>query len=431
MQTSLDQPLNSLPATRTRPTNARAAVKLLFFLNGALFASWASRIPAVQAQRGLGNGSLGLALLSIALGAVISMPLSGLLMARFGSDRICKYTAILYAAMLPAIVLAPNLTTFIIALFFFGASHGGLDVAMNAQAVDIEKRYGEPIMSSFHALWSTGGLAGAATAGLLAGQGVRPLVHFAIVALLFGAALTLVFPHLLSSPAHSIKDSAKPQPNSTLFSLPSKALLTLGTVALCIMVGEGAMADWSAVYLRNNIGTRESLAAVGYATFSIAMAVGRFLGDRLTSRFGPANMVRLSGGLAAGGLSLALLSGNPAIALIGFGLVGLGFSTVVPIVFTAAGNTPGVPSGVALASVSSLGYLGFLIGPPFIGFAAQFLGLRSALGIIILASLTAVLLAPAVRPRKTSRVRTEDSAAPTPHVTGPARTTVEIAGLKT
>jgi MFS family permease len=176
-----------------------------------------------------------------------------------------------------------------------------------------------------------------------------------------------------------------------------RELLALGTVALCVMVGEGAMADWSAVYLRNIVGTGESLAAARYATFSVAMASGRFLGDYLTARFGPMNLVRVGGSVAASGLLLALVFRHATTTLVGFALVGAGFATLVPIVFTAAGNTRGIAPGVALASVSSLGYLGFLIGPPLIGFAAELLRLRGALGIIVLTSLVAAGFAPSLR----------------------------------
>ncbi len=398
MQAVLHQTLTSLPQVEVRPRTVRWAVRTLFFLNGALFATWASRIPAVQAERGLSNGALGMALLSIALGAVIAMPLAGLLATRIGSDRISKATALIYCAMLPGIVLAPNSVMFVLALFCFGASHGALDVAMNAQAVAVEKRYGEPIMSSFHALWSTGGLAGAAASGLLASHDIKPLAHFVVVALLCGVAVALVFPNLLNAPEGQVSDSGG-QSRNPLFPLPSRGLLALGMLALCVMAGEGAMADWSAVYLRNTVGTGESLAAVGYATFSIAMALGRFFGDYLTARFEPVNLVRAGGALAASGLLLALVFGHAATTLMGFALVGAGFATLVPIVFSAAGNTRGIAPGVALASVSTLGYLGFLIGPPFIGFAAELFSLRFALGIIAVTSLIAAVLAPTLGDR--------------------------------
>ena len=394
-----------LTVAQTRPTviqpqllAARWAVRAMFFLNGALFATWASRVPAVQAEHGLGNGALGLALFDIALGAVIAMPLAGMLITHIGSDRVCRYSALAYGVMLLAVALAPNMLVFASALFFFGASHAALDVAMNAQAVAVEKRYAAPIMSSFHALWSTGGLAGAALGGMLAAHGLKPLAHFTLLALIFGAALVLVFPHFIKAPEEQLRHDTDHE-RIPIFPLPSRGLLALGAVAMCVMIGEGAMADWSAVYLRNNLGTREGVAASGYATFSVAMALGRFLGDYLTARFKPVNLVRWGGTLSAIGIALALVFGHAASALVGFALVGAGFATIVPIVFSAAGNRHGIAPGVALASVSSLGYLGFLIGPPLIGFVAELVGLRGALGILVATSLTAAALAASVRPR--------------------------------
>jgi len=391
----------SCPASTPVPArlrSARLAVAMLFFLNGALFASWVSRIPAVQAMRGFGHGELGLALLAVALGAVIAMPLAGVVTARQGGDRVCWISALLYCAALPALMVAPDTMSFVVALFLFGAFHGALDVAMNAQAVAVEKLYRQPIMSSFHALWSTGGLVGAASGGLFAAQGLTPLAHLSLIALLSVVGAVLILPHLVGNEGESAPSCNAPAG----FSRPTCGLVALGAVALCIMMGEGAMADWSAVYLRKNLQTTEGLAAAGYAAFSIAMAVGRFLGDWLSARFGAVNLVRVSGLLAAMGLSLALFSQESAVALVGFAGVGAGFATVVPLVFSAAGRTKGVSPGVALASVSSLGYLGFLAGPPLIGFAAELFGLRGALGIIVATSLSAVALAPAVGRRKDS-----------------------------
>jgi predicted MFS family arabinose efflux permease len=259
----------------------------------------------VQSARGLGNGDLGLALLAVALGAVVAMPLGGMLTARFGSDRISRITARLYCATLPTLVLAPNTVIFVTALFLFGAFHGGLDVAMNAQAVVVEKFYRQPIMSSFHALWSTGGLVGAATGGVIAAQGLTPLAHLSLVSLVSIAGTFFIVPHL---PESERGNAVLPERAAT-FPRPTRGLVVLGAVALCVMTGEGAMADWSAVYLRNSLRTSEGLAAAGYAAFSIAMATGRFLGDGLSARFGPVNLVRVSGVLAATGLSLALVSG--------------------------------------------------------------------------------------------------------------------------
>jgi len=247
-------------------------------------------------------------------------------------------------------------------------------------------------MSSFHALWSTGGLTGAVVGGLLTEQGLRPLTHFTLVAFLLAGATLVIFPFL--------ETEAKPDgAQSPVFSWPKRGILILGVIALCVMTGEGAMADWSAVYLRNTLGTKESLATAGYAVFSVAMAVGRLLGDRLTERLGAVNLVRSGGTLAALGLATALVCGYAPVALVGFACVGLGFAAIVPILFSAAGHTPGIAPGIALASVTTLGYLGFLIGPPLIGFAAELTGLRWALGLIVATSFTVAAFAPAIAKR--------------------------------
>jgi len=273
---------------------------------------------------------------------------------------------------------------------------------MNAQAVVVEKLYRQPIMSSFHALWSTGGLVGAATGGLIAAQGFSPLAHLSFAALLAMAGTFVIIPRLLQGEKHSEPKEKK----ARKFSLPPRRLLALGVVALCVMAGEGAMADWSAVYLRSQLQTSEGLAAVGYAAFSICMATGRFLGDGLTARFGAVTLVRFSGFIAATGLSITLLFAEPVMALVGFGLVGIGFATVVPSVFTAAGRISGISPGVALASVSSLGYLGFLASPPVIGLVAEGIGLRGALGIIVVTSVTVAVLASVLRDAGDKKSRT-------------------------
>lgn len=381
----------------SEPKPARLAVSLCFFLNGALFASWVSRIPAVQAGLGINHATLGMALFGVALGALFAMPLAGWCAARYGSDRVTQVVSIAYCMALPFLALAPNAGFLTLALFCFGAFHGAFDVAMNAQAVAVEGRYQRPIMSSFHALWSVGGLAGAALGAFIAATGVVPLVHFTAVSLLLGGTLVaFANPRLLSAGKASARDSIGKE-RSVKFKWPPRTLVALGAVAFCIMMGEGAMADWSAVYLRSAAGASEAVAAAGYAVFSIAMAGARFSGDWLSARFGPVALVRLGSGLAAAGLAFALLQGEPVSALLGFAAVGAGFATIVPQVFSAAGRTPGMDPGPALATATTLGYSGFLIGPPLIGFAAEAIGLPGALAIIVVTSLAAIALASNVR----------------------------------
>ena len=368
------------------PRAARLAVAVSFFLTGATFASWAVRIPAVQARLGLSPGELGVALLSTAAGELISMNLAGYLAARFGSRSLTMIASVCLSVMLPMLALAPSLPILAAALLLFGASFGSMNVAMNTQGVAVERRYGRSILSSFHACYSIGGLAGSLAGGLLAAHAVAPLPHFlgiACVALI----LTLSLAHWL------LPAQADAQGAGIAFARITPTLLALGLVAFCVLLGEGAMADWSAVYLHSILGAGAGVAAAGYAAFSTVMAVGRGLGDRLTNRLGPGMMVRLGGLVAAAGLTLALVVRWVPLALAGFGLVGAGFSVIFPLTLSAAGRTSKEVSGTAIATVALCGYLGFLVGPAVIGFGANTLNLRLALGIVVLLSLCAAALA--------------------------------------
>ena len=396
MEATLTRSIATCPrAGASRPVAARVAVATLFFVNGALIATWVSRIPAVQVAQRLSNGTLGLALLAMATGAVIAMPLIGSLTKRFGSDRLSQIAVVAYSALLPWLMATSNKAAFFATLFLFGAAHGSLDVAMNAQAVAVAKRYPHPIMSSFHALFSAGGFVGAAAGGILASTGVEPLLHFAFAALLLGGTAVFACRHLFYADEERGTVSPAATPRMRIPGV-SGGLIALGAVAFCALVGEGAMADWSAVYLRNIVRTTEGLAAAGYAAFSVAMLAGRLIGDWLTSRFRSVNVVRAGGGLSAAGLALALLAPEPTIVLLGLACVGAGLSSVVPIVFTAAGDHAGISPGVALGLVTSMGYLGFLAAPPFIGFAADAIGLRYALAVVVATSALIVALAPSV-----------------------------------
>lgn len=386
------------------PARARLAVTALFFMNGALFASWVSRIPAIQERLHIGHAFLGLALLGMAGGALVAMPLAGKFSSRYGSHRICQIASVLYCLMLPALALAQGKVSLVLALVAFGASHGALDVAMNAQAVLVERQYRRPVKASFHALFSLGGLAGSGLGAALAALGMAPREHYALAALLLGVGgWLLAFRRLLVEtppPALPLEENGdQGKASATLPWSQKRHLAVLGFVAFCVMIGEGAMADWSAVFLRDVVNASEGVAAAGYAAFSIAMALGRFAGDGLTSRLGPVWLVRCSGVLAVLGMGVVLAATNPTLTLVGFAAVGAGFAVVVPQVFSAAGNTAGVASGPAVAAVVSFGYLGFLLGPPAIGVLAELLSLRTALGLILLTSLLLVLLAPSLRRR--------------------------------
>ena len=368
------------------PRAARRAVMSVFAVNGMALGNWFPRIPAVQEDLGLGEGELGIALLGPAVGAIGAMLAVGWLIARFGSRRVTRFSAVALAASLPLPALAPNLALLTLALVVVGAGNGALDVSMNVQAVAVEKRYRRPIMTTFHGLFSAGSLVGGALAGVLAGQGVGATPHLLAVA-------AVLVPVALLASRWLLPAGGDAGPSGPTFARPSRALAGLGVVAFGVLLGEGAIADWSAVYLHDRVETGAGVAAAGFVVFSLTMAAGRFAGDRLTLRFGPVTMVRAGGLLAAAGLALGLLVPEPATVLIGFACVGAGLSSLFPIVLSAAGRTPGIAPGPALAAVSMVGYGAFLAGPPLIGFVAEALGLRGALGLVVLLCAAAAGLA--------------------------------------
>lgn len=364
---------------------ARRAAAVAFLINGMALATLVSRIPAIKQGLGASDGQLGLALLGMAVGAILAFAVAGPLIARFGSRRVTALGGAALCVATPLVATAASPLTLGMLLALFGASKGAMDVAMNAQAVEVERRYGRPVMSSLHGLFSLGGLIGAALGGLMAGLDVSLALHFGGVGVLLGLLLLLSAPHLL--PAQASGASRGPA-----FVLPTRALLGLGVIAVCAFVIEGAMADWSAVYLRGTLGTGAAYAATGYAAFSLAMTLTRFGGDAIAARLGAERVVRWGGLLAAVGVGLALGLGRPAFALVGFACVGLGMAIVVPLVFSAAGRTPGVAPGAAIAAVATMGYGGFLTGPPTLGFLAEAVTLRVALGVLALLGLLIALL---------------------------------------
>jgi MFS family permease len=361
-----------------RPAHARIAIALVFFVNGVAFASWVPHIPTVQLKLGLSPGMLGLALLGIAAGSLVSMPIAGWMVARHGSRIVAVTAALLYCVVTPLPLLAPDLPILALALILFGAANGAMDVAMNAHGIAVERCLGRPIMSSLHALFSIGGLVGAGSAVVVLPLGVSPIAHVGTAALLGFGLIVLANRFLLP---HSV-DIADGGPR---FVLPRGRLLVLGMMAFFILMAEGAMADWTAVYLRTDLGAGAGLAGAGYAVFSLAMAAGRLTGDRLVALFGPVAMVRWGAALAGLGLGAAVLLQDPLAAAAGFGLVGLGLANIVPILFSAAGRTPGVAPGAAIAALTTAGYSGFLAGPPMVGFAAELIGLGGALGVLAIA----------------------------------------------
>ena len=351
---------------------ARRAVSAIFFINGAVLASWVAHIPAVKAEHGIGDGGLGLVLLSMALGSVLTLPIAGWLIARRGSGVMTTAAALAFSLALPLPIISPTVSLAVLTLALLGGCNALLDVSMNTQAVAIEEGYRRPILSSFHGLFSVGGVAGASLASGAMALGIRPVWHVLGVAAVAVAVVAGVAGDFLSS-------KGRPDP---VFVRPPAALVGLGLLTFCGLLTEGAMADWSAVYLHDALGAPPATAATGFAAFSLAMAAGRFGGDALARRLGPRLLLRTSAAVAAAGLGGALLLGRTPAAIVGFGLVGLGIANVIPVLFSAAGRVQGTPRGTAMAAVATTGYGGYLVGPPLIGLAAEGTSLPVALGIV-------------------------------------------------
>lgn len=355
--------------------SARLSVAVMFLINGFVFAAWASRIPVIQQNLQLSAGELGSVLLGTPVGSLLSLPVAGWLTARFGSKYVTVAAAFANCCILPLIALMPSGAALAAMLFLFGSAGDILNIGMNAQAVAVENRLGKPIMSSFHGLYSAGGMLGAASGGLAAEAGLTPWKHFLTAAAVGLVLLSIFYRRLLP-------DDLPAKSHKPLFAKPDALLWRLGLIAFFCMLGEGAMADWSSVFLAEVSRTTAGLSTLGYTAFTTGMVTGRFLGDRLAQRLGQERLIRTSGLLAGSGMSLALLVATPAWVIVGFGMVGLGLATVVPTVYGAAGRSPNMSAGVAIAAVSTVGYTGFLIGPPLIGWIADFSGLRTALVVV-------------------------------------------------
>ena len=384
----------STTAAAHPPRAARRAVLTVFACNGAALSTWFPHIPEIQRKLDLSDGALGLALLGTPIGALLAMPLSSTLIGRFGSRRVTLTAAMILFLSLPLPALAPGLPLLVAALALLGAGNGVLDVAMNVQAVAVEEGYRRPIMSTFHGVFSVGGLTGALVAVAVTSLGVEAAPHLALMAVILAVVvLRVAAPNLLP---HSPAEKAQRDESHGGFAWPSRALLRLGIVAFCVLVGEGAMADWSAVYLRNTLDTGAGFASAGFAVFSSMMALGRLTGDKMTAKLGPVAMLRYGGIIIAVGLGLALVSGNQVAALVGFACVGLGLAAGFPIAISAAGRVPGVASGSALTAVTTVGYAGFLAGPPIIGLLSEVSSLRLALGVVAVLGGVIAILSPTV-----------------------------------
>lgn len=375
----------SIAASRPRHVH-RLAVSASFLLQGLCFSTWASRIPTVQQKLHLSETALGGVLLAVPVGLIASLPITGWLVAKYGSRKMTVIAVLLYSGVLPLLGLAQNTTQLMAALVVFGFGSNMANISVNTQGVGVEAIYGKSILATFHGVWSLAGFMGAALGTFMIGQGIAPLQHFTLMAGIIWLGVALMRPYLVPTDAPSPGD----QP---LFVLPDKSLMLLGILAFCSLLAEGTMFDWSGVYFKKIVLADKAQVGLGFSAFMSMMATGRFIADWFTDKFGRARTLQISGLLTATGLSIAVAFPSLIVASLGFMLVGLGVSSVVPLVYSAAGRSRTMPAGVALAAVSTVGFAGFLLGPPLIGLVAGATSLKVSFAIIACMGLAVAALA--------------------------------------
>ena len=348
-------------------TRNRLAVSLLFLMNGFVTGSWAPKIPEFKDRLGISESVLGLLILMFGIGSLVLMPIAGGYIARVGSQKVVKVTAIILSPLLLLLTLVPNVWAAAIGMFVLGGFVGAMDVAMNANAVEVEKSMRRAIMSSCHAYWSLGGLIGAGIGGfLMARVGVLP--HVFVVTVICLALIAIAWPMILADKPHPA--AAKEKLRLPMTPLP----WLIGIMALFSMVPEGTVLDWGALYLRNELGASVELSGFGFAAFSASMATMRFAGDLVRDRFGAKRTLRICTVTALVGMIIAGTAPNAYIAILGFAIAGVGISNMVPIAFSAAGNMPGLQPGIGLSVATFMGYSGMLFAPSVIGFVAEHTG---------------------------------------------------------
>ena len=371
--------------TIINPRAHRIAISSFFFIAGICFASWASRIPNIKLQLGLSEAALGGLLFALPIGSMSSLPISGWLVSKFGSKKIMQISSLTYPILLIGIGYSYSIVQLAVLLYLFGLFGNMMNISVNTQAVGVEHLYKRTIMASFHGVWSLAGFTGAAIGTIMIGFTISPLIHFIIIAILTSAI------SLIAQSKAIEKDENKT--GSSFFAKPDIVLFKLGLIAFCCMAAEGTMFNWSGVYFQKIVMAPASLITLGYAAFMCSMATGRFIGDKLVANFGKKKILHASGIVIATGLLIAVIFPSLLVATIGFLLVGFGVSSVVPLVYSQAGKSSKLSPGMALAAVSSIGFLGFLVGPPMIGFIAEAFGLQWSFTLIALLGLGTTLLA--------------------------------------
>jgi len=384
------EPSPGLNKSTTNPFIHRAAVGSLFFIQGLSFASWASRIPTIQQKLELNETQLGFVLLALPVGLLTSLPISGFLVSKLGSRKIVLIASVAYSIFLISIGLTTNITQIMAALFFFGLVGNMVNISVNTQAVGVEAIYKRPIMASFHGLWSLAGFTGAAIGTFMIARNIIPFYHFLSAAIIAIIVLAI-------SARYTLQEDHNSENKSKIFVIPDKSLLFLGLITFSGMICEGAMFDWSGIYFQKVVRPSKDWIGAGYTAFMLTMASGRFIADWFAHKFGLKATLQLSGTLIAAGLMLAVIFPSLATALTGFLLVGFGVSSVVPLVYSSAGRSKAMSPGVAIAAVSTIGFFGFLLGPPLIGFIAGIINLRASFTLIAVMGLSVAVLSSFIR----------------------------------
>ena len=382
--------IKSLISPRTSsPKQIRIAVAALFFVSGFGFSSFASRIPSIQQNLHINEAQLGTALFAIPFGLICMLPLTGHLLSRYESRYGLMIGSFFYNVCLCLLGFVTNIWQLMIVLFFFGGSRNLMNIAVNAQSLGVQKLYSKSIITTFHGIWSITGFVGGALGGLMISHDISPAIHFEMVGIICVLMMIIFFKDTIKNDVRQPEEGAK----RILFHFPKGALLKLGVLAFCCMTCEGIMFDWSGIYFQKVVHVSKHNITTGYVAFMCAAAIARFTGDWLVNKIGTRKVLQLCSSFAFVGFLISIAFPYLVSATIGFILIGIGISCIVPLIMAMAGRTSGKSAGVAIASVSTVSYFGFLFGPPLIGYIAQAANLQWSfgLGLIIAACMLALV----------------------------------------
>ncbi len=366
---------------------ARISIGILFFICGLNFATWATRIPDFKTYLHLSDAQLGTVLMGLPIGSLVSLPIAGRLLTKYASRWICLLALVMYVLIIPGLSLMSSAIALFIGLFFFGMAGDIMNIAMNTQVVSLEAQMKKTIMSSFHAIFSLGLMAGAFIGGILEKEQFTPWAHFINIAIANILLILISFNYLLKD--KPVQDESKPK--SSILNLGTY-LIILSFIAFCGMLCEGAMADWISLYFKEYVSNSPFPITIGFSMFAAAMVLGRFLGDRISMTYGLSNILTLNGILVGFGMLITLLFSSTYMKVFGCFTIGIGISTIVPLIYSQAGNQKEIMPSIAIAGVSTIAYIGFLLGPVLIGYLSDFVGLDKALYLIVVLGFLAAII---------------------------------------